>query len=186
MSNNEKKEVTKSKSSKNTVRKYLNFVLLMVAIILVAIIVSKLYKNHQENKLGTSVFSKSVGELQYDDIESMTSEMPSVGFILISYTKNENVKKFESSLKKVVVENDLQNNFYYLDVSDAMLEENFIENLNKKFNLDEVNQIKELPALLYYQDGKFKRTITSTDARMMNVDDFSKLLDSYEIVEAKN
>lgn len=172
------------KESKNT-RKYLNYVLLMIAVILIALIVSNLYKNHQDNKLGTSVFSSSGLSIQYDDIDNTLSEMPSDSFILISFVKNENVKKMESELKKTVVNNGLESNLYYLDATDLMYEENYIQKLNEKFSLNDANKIDVLPALLYFQDGTFKRTVTSTESRMIEADDFNKLLDNYEIIEQK-
>lgn len=171
------------KKQQNGVRKYVNFILLMVAIVLVALIISKIYRTGKENKLGTSVFSSSGLSIQYDDIDSTVSEMPSDAFILISFVKNENVKKMETELKKSLVDNNLESNLYYLDATDLMLEKDYIEKLNEKFNLDEANKIEALPSLLYFQDGKFKRTITSTSSRMMNADDFHKLLDNYEIIE---
>lgn len=178
-------ENTKVDKKSKSARKYFNFVLLMVAIVLVALIVSNLYKNHQNNKLGTSVFSSSGLSIQYDDIDNTLSEMPSDSFILISFVKNENVKKMESELKKAVVNNGLESNLYYLDATDLMYEENYIQKLNEKFSLNDANKIDVLPALLYFQDGTFKRTVTSTESRMIEADDFNKLLDNYEIIEQK-
>lgn len=178
------KNSKKTKTQKRDIRKYLNFILLMILLVLIAFIASKLYKNHQENKLGTSVFYRDFGTIQYDDIENMISEMPSDSFIFISYTKKEDVKKLESSLKKSVVDKGLQSNFYYLDATDIMLTKDFIQNLNAKFNVDKANEIESLPALIYFQDGTLKRTITSTKSRQMTVDDFNKLIDNYEIIDS--
>ena len=180
----ESKKVKPEKKQSN-LRKYFNFMLLMVAIVLVALIISKLYRNHQNNKLGTSVFSSSGVSIQYDDIDNTLSEMASDSFILISFVKDENVKRMESELKKVVVNNGLESNIYYLDATDLMVEEDYISRLNDRFNLNDANKIEVLPALLYFQDGNFKRTITSNSTQMMSADDFLKLLDNYEIVEQK-
>lgn len=66
-----------------------------------------------------------------------------------------------------------------------MLEDNYIETLNEKFKLKDTNKIEALPALLYYKNGEFVKTLSSTKDKIMSADDFSKLLDSYEIVERK-
>lgn len=173
---------TKSKKKVN-IRKYVNCILLMIAVVLVAVIATKGYRTYKQNKLGESVFIKMGGNLQYKDIETATIELPTDGFILISYTKNEEVKKLETDLKKSIVNNELQNNFYYLDVTDMMLEEGFVDSLNEKFKLDEVHYIESIPAILYYRDGKFMTSISSTKDRMLRVDDFDKLLDSYEVLD---
>lgn len=175
---------TKNKEKIN-IRKYINYVLLMIAIVLVVLIACKLYNTYKDNRLSESVFTKFVGTIQYDDIENATSELATDGFILISYTRSESVRDLEINLKKSIENNNLQSNFYYLDATDLMLEDGYIESLNKKFDLEEKNEIVELPALLYYKDGKLKTIITSTKERMMSVDDFNKLLDSYEIIENK-
>jgi len=175
---------TKKSNEKVSVRKYINFVLLMIVVVLIAFIGSKLYNIYKENKLSESVFIRMGGTLQYDDIDNVTSEMAPDGFILISYTKNEDVKKMESKLKKSIVNNELQSNFYYLDATDLMLENRYLDSLNEKFDLEnKEDKIQGLPALLYYMDGEHKKTLSSTEVRMMSVDDFNKLLDSYEIIE---
>ncbi|MCI8498102.1 MAG: hypothetical protein HFG33_01700 [Bacilli bacterium] len=170
-------------NKKINIRKYINCALLMVAIILVAVIATRGYNAYKEYKLGESVFIKMGGNLQYKDIDSATIELPTDGFILISYTKNEEVKGLESDLKKAIVNNELQSNFYYLDVTDMMLEEGFIDSLNEKFKLEDRHMIDSVPALLYYRDGKFMTSLSSTKEKMLNVDDFNKLLDSYEVLE---
>lgn len=171
------------KKTKINVRKYVNCCLLMVAIILTSVIACKIYKAYKVNKLGESVFVRMGGNLQYKDIENATIELPSDGFILISFTKNEKVKNLEDSLQKSVINNELQNNIYYLDVTELKLEEGYIDSLNKKFKLEGNDRIEAVPALLYYRNGTFMKSITSTEERMMSVDDFNKLLDSYEIVD---
>lgn len=174
----------KEKKKENiNVRKYVNYVLLMIVIVLAAFIASKLYGSYKDNKLGESVFSRMVGNIQYSDIDSAMSELPSDGFVLISYVKNAEVKKFESALKKSVVSNELQSNFYYMDASDLMLEDNYMDTLNSKFHLEEGKKLQELPAIIYYRDGELKTTISSTKSQMISIDDFNKMLDSYEIVD---
>lgn len=178
MTNNKKKE-------KIDIRKYVNFALSMIAIVLIALISIKLYHTYQNNKLGESDFARMAGSIQYDDIENATSEMSTDSFILISYVKDEDVKNFEDQLKKTVIEHELQNNFYYLNATDLMLEENYQDSLNKKFNLKDPYEIDMLPAILYYKEGKFMTSISSSKNRMLTVDDFDKLLDSYEVSNTK-
>lgn len=173
-----------TKKKKINVRTYVNWILTMVAIVLVCFIGSKLYQTYQDNKLGESVLSRTVGTIQYDDIENATVELTSNDFIFISYVKSKDVKKLETKLKDTILKNELQNNFFYLDATDLMLNENYVNNLNEKFGLEGNDKIEELPALLYYKDGKFVKTITSTKTRMMSNDDFLNLLDSYEILES--
>lgn len=173
------------KKEKMDIRKYVNYCLMMVAVILLAVIGAKLYHTYKDNKLGESEFARMGGTIQYDDVENTTSEMPTDGFILISYIKNEDVKNFEQNLKKTVVNNELQNNFYYLDATEMMLEDDYLDSLNSQFKLEGRTEIQALPAILYYREGKLKATLTSTKTEMLSAEDFDQLLDSYEINKTK-
>lgn len=179
-------KVVKKKNPKGTnVRKYVNFCLLMVAIVLVVFIAAKIYNKYQENKLGSSVFSGIVGNIQYNDVENVTEEMPSNAFILISYVKNKETNSLEKELKKSVLANDLQNNFYYMDASELMLNEGYVQDLNDKFKLEGHHELIGIPAIVYLKDSEVVTTLSSTESRMLRVDDFVKLLDSYEIIDNK-
>ncbi len=164
------------KKEKVNVRKYVNYVLTMVAIVLVAVILVKMYNTYRDNKLGESVFARMAASIQYDDIENTMSEMSTDSFILISYVKNEKVNAFEENLKKSIVDHELQNNFYYLDATNMMLEKNYINDLNAKFSLKDHNEIEELPAIIYYKNGKLMKTISSTEEELLSADDFDKLI----------
>ena len=172
----------KEKNKKDSKRKLINWILLCIAIVLVCLIASKVYNIYRDNKLGESVLSRELGTMQYDDIDNSLNELASDGFVLISYTKDKSVKKLESLMKKTIIKNNLQNNFLYYDATDLMLNDEYIDILNKKFNLTGEDEIRALPALLYYKDGKHIKTITSAKDEMMTNDDFVKLLYTYEIV----
>ena len=173
--------MAKKTEEKINIRRYINWLLFLIAVILVCFIAGKLYGVYQTSKLKESVLTRVVGTIQYDDIDNATKELVSDDFIFISYVKSAEVRKLETKIKSKILENDLQNNFYYLDATDLMLENDYIDSLNKKFKLKDSNKIQALPALLYYKNGKFVKTITSTSEQMMTSDEFNKLLDNYEI-----
>ncbi len=173
----------KEKNKKNSKRQVINWILVSVAVILFCLIASKIYNIYKDNKLSESVLARELGTLQYDDIDSSINELVSDGFVLISYVKDKEVKSFETSLKKTIIKNNLQNNFLYYDATDLMLENNYIEMINQKFSLNKKDRIISLPAILYYKDGKYVKTLTSTKEKMITNDEFVKLLYSYEIVK---
>jgi len=144
--------MAKKNTKKMSIRKYVNWILFLIAIVLVCIIASKIYNIYQTNKLKNSVLTRVVGAVQYDDIDNAIKELVSDDFIFISYVKSFEVRKLESKIKNVIIENELQNNFYYLDATDLMLEEDYIETINSKFKLENSDRIEELPALLYYKN----------------------------------
>ena len=175
--------MTKEKVKKIGIRRYVNLALFLIAVILLCLIVRKLYNLYQTNKLENSVLSRVVGTIQYDDIQNAKSELVSDDFIFISYTKSEEVRKLENKLKNIIISNNLQNNFYYLNATDLMLEDDYIKTLNENFSLKDKFKIINIPALLYYKNGELIKTISSSENSIMSSDEFSKILDSYEIIE---
>lgn len=164
------------------IRKIVNYVLLMIAIILVCLLSLKVARNIQNSKYQTSVLNKVVGTISLDALNEATKELTSDDFILISYTGSKEVRQLEKDIKKVILDNDLQSNFFYLNVTDFMLEDNYIKALNDEFKLKGKDEIKAVPAILYFKDGKFVKTLTSTNDQMLRIDDLAELLDSYEII----
>ena len=171
-----------SKNAKKvSIRKYVNYSLFLVAIVIICLLGSKLYNMYKENNLSTSVLARTVGVLQYDDIDNAIGEFVSDDFILISYTKSKDTRKLENGLKKIIINNNLENNFFYLDATELMLEDNYINTLNTKFKLTDKNKIEAIPALLYYKNGEFVKTTSSTKNTIISSDELAKIIDEYEI-----
>lgn len=164
-------------------RKIINYCLLMVLIILLALLGLKMYKARQNYIYTTSPLEKVVNTMSLDDLDSATTELAGDSFVYVTYTESKDVYTFEKQLKRTIVNNNLQNNFYLLDATDLKLEDNYLKELNKKFDLKE-NTIKALPVLLYYKDGKIVKVLTSTKKDMINNDAVLNLLDSYELLES--
>lgn len=150
--------------SNKYLRKFINYILLMITIILLCVISVKLHNIYKQNRLSTSVLTRTIGSINYDDINNTIGELTSDDYIIISYVKSENTRDIEKEIKNTIVDNNIQNNTYYLDVTDKMLEENFYQNLNSKFKLN--NKIVSVPAILCYEDGKLIKIIDNTDGKI--------------------
>jgi len=177
--------MAKKKAKKIGVRKYVNYILLMIAIVLVCLLSVKIWDSYKESRLDTSVLTRSVGSIQFDDVDNARTELVSDDFIFVSYVKSDEVRKLETKMKKTILKHELQKNFYYLDATDIMMEENYVELINEKFVLKGNNKIEALPALIYYKEGKVVKTLSSTSDKLLVHDDFIKLLDNYELIERK-
>ena len=162
-------------------RKYLNYLLFLVTVVIIALLGSKIYNIIKENNIKTSVMNRVVGTIQIDDIENATKEFTSNNFILISYANSKDTHKLENRLKKIVIDNNLQDNFYYLDATEMMTEKNYLDIINKKFKIEENKKIEALPVLLYYKDGVLTEIISSKTNKIMSSDELAQLIDEYEI-----
>lgn len=127
--------------------------------------------------VSTNTISLEMNEI--DEIDSVLLETPSYYFVYISYTKDESVYNLEKKLKPLIDEYDLQNNFYYINVTDIKENnKNYKADIAKKLNVDS-SKINEVPVILYFKDSKLvKDSIT-------NAKDFEKLLKDEQDIEAK-
>ena len=88
------------------------------------------------------------------DIHSVLSETPNYYFLYISYNNDKSVYNFEKKLKPLIDEYNLQNNFYYLNVTDIKAKNKDYKNdIANELNIDK-NNINEVPVILYFKDGK--------------------------------
>ena len=164
------------KINRKYLRKFINYILFMIVIILMCIISVKLHNIYKQNKLSTSVLTRTVGSINYDDIDNTIGELTSNDYIIISYVKSEENRKIEKDLKKIIVDNNIQNNTYYLDITDKMLDSNFFESLNKEFKLNK--KIISVPTILCYKDGKLIKILDNVKGNL--VDDFNTYVENSE------
>ena len=136
---------------------------------------SKAVKN---NNVNSGYINRYVSEISYKELDTYLLEPASNTFVYITYTGNENIYKLEKSLKKLINNYNLSNNFIYVDISEEIANNNFIDNLNKKINSN--SKIEKLPVILYYKDGVLTDKLETKNV-LFNVADFQKMLDNYEI-----
>lgn len=138
-------------------------------------------KKYEESYLiSTNTISLEVNDIK--EIENTFTEAPSEYFVYIGYRNDEEVYKLEKNLKKVIDKYNLNDSFYYIDVTDLKEDETYLEKLNDALKLEE-NKIEKVPTIIYFKDGKVSKDaiITREDDNIMNVGDFEKLLEIYEL-----
>lgn len=166
------------------VKNYILAAVLVVVIIALTWYAFAWYNVLKENKISTSylvkekVISKEINDLS--EVSDVFSEAPDKYFIYVSYTGNEEIYDMEKDLKSVINEYNLNDSFYYLNVTSIKDEKGYIDRVNESLNLQDM-KIKEIPTIIYYNDGKVVDIITREDDNMMNIGDFQKLLDVNKI-----
>lgn len=157
-------------------------VLVLLAIICLAIYFYKWYDVKKEEKLMNSYLlttdTVSLEIKNLEEIPQIFSEAPTEYFILINYTGNEDNYNLESGLKTIIDNYKLGDQFYYLNVTNIIKEDNYLTRLNGAFNTD---KIKAVPTILYYKNGTLVDTVTRVDKNPINAGDFQKLIDIYEL-----
>lgn len=133
----------------------------------------------EENNLKTSPLASNK-EVLYTDFKNSTKEMDADTFLVISYTRDKNVYKNEKAIKKALLKHNLLNNVTYLDVTENRDTEDVVSVINKQLKLDKELEVKVLPALIFYKDGKAIKTVDSKDS-LLNADAFEQIIDEHEL-----
>ena len=154
-------------------KNYIKLLIMLVLVVVITLLIANISSRYNVNKLTQSYLYEYINDVNITELKNVLTEPSSELFILVTRTNDESVYKFEKDLKKLIKNNELRDNFIYIDYTNK---ENKMDELNKVLGDD----IKTLPAVLYYKDGEFIKSIDSTD-RLINVGDVQQILDNYEV-----
>lgn len=177
--------MAKKKNSYIPTKNYVIAVLISLFAIFLTYYIFSWYNVYQEKKynenylIKTDTISLEVNDIT--EIESTFTEAPTEYFVYIGYRNDENVYKLEKDLKKIIDKYNLNDTFYYIDITNLKEEENYIEKLNNALGLTE-NKIENVPTIIYFKNGTVASDaiITREDNNMMEAGDFEHLLEMYE------
>lgn len=173
------------KQSKNIPpRNYLILFLIVIIVIFGTIYFFKL-KEIEEQELTsesylvtTSTISLTLNTLE--ELETTLLEKPYDLFIFTGYTGDILEYNLEQNLKDIIDNYSLADQFYYLDITNLMEEENFLEDLSEILSTD----ITSYPVIIYISNDEVVNKIDSEDGEMIKASDFLKLLEIYGFEES--
>ncbi len=140
---------------------------------------------YREKKYAESyLISSNTTSLEVNDIaeiENTFTEAPTDYFVYIGYRNSEEVYKLEKKLKKIIDQYNINDSFYYIDITDMKEEDNYLEKLNQALHLQEA-KITKVPTIIYFKNGVVSKNqiITREDEHLMEASDFEKMLEMYE------
>lgn len=163
----------------HTLKRFLIILSMIIGIIFLGLY---FYKWHQvkseEEYLKSYLVSTNTISLEMNDIneiKAVLSETPSDYFVYISYTKDKNIYSLEKDLKPLIDKYNINNNFYYIDVTNIKeTNHNYKKDIAKALNIKS-EQIEKVPAILYFKDG-----ILIQDG-IYTSQDFEKLLEEQDV-----
>lgn len=158
-------------------KNYFILMLLLVAVVILTFAVVSVCKGIKSSNVASGYINKYVNELSYNELDTYLVEPSSNTFVYVTYTGDEQIYKLEKNLKKIIANNELNDEFIYMNVTKEMENDNFMNELNNKFSTDKINK---LPIILYFKDGVLLDVVSSND-NLFTGADFQKLLDNYEI-----
>lgn len=153
-------------------KNYFYLLLMIIGVVVITFIIFGINAKYQNKKLENSYLSGYINQIKVEEIDNILTEPNSDMFVLVTKTDDDNTYNFESDLKKIIKKKDLRDNFMFIDYTSN----NNYDIINKKFK----SNIKSVPAIIYIKNGEFVKSIDSSE-HMLNVGDFEKLLDEYEV-----
>lgn len=166
-------------------KNYVFATLLFLGVIFLFVYSFMWYNIKNEEKLLESYLIKtnttSLVLNELNEIDTIFEEVPTNFFLFVSYRKDLDTFNLEKGLKGLIDKYNLNDVFYYLDSTTLKDDINFINNLNKKLNI----KIKNIPALIYFNNNEIIEILESKEESTFNKNDFKNLLQLYnfELVE---
>lgn len=162
-----------------------NYFIAIIAIIWVFVIAFlgfHLYKTHQEALYQEGYFNHkgNVKKTTLDEVQKlMENKKEESLFLLFNYHKEKEHYELEEKLAQIIQDYHLENQFYYIDITDYKVIDNCDIScaLKKEFEIDE---IQNLPAIFYIKDKKVIDIAKREDKQVLEASDFVKILDMYE------
>lgn len=170
---------TRKISSKN----YIIFAIMCILTIVLVIYLSMWYETRREYYMSNSVMSGFLASITKQELVTYTTENPN-SIIYLASSNDNLIKDMEKKLKRIIVKNDLNNQFVYLDSSQPYnnnLQEELKNMTESGININSYN-FNEGISIIIFENGKIK-SIFHKSSNSVNVDQIEQLLKSYGAIE---
>ncbi len=160
-------------------KNYYIAVFVLIAIILITLYIFKWYEVKQSEKyresylVTTETVTLEINE--ENELNQVFMEAPEEYFVYIGYRNNKDVYELEKELKDIIEDYNLKDIFYYVDATELIKEENYIDMFNNTLKLNN-EKINKVPAIIYFNKNEY--TIIKNNDNIIEVDDFSNLLEN--------
>lgn len=161
---------------------YLIAAIIVVWVIIIAYVGYELSRRHQENLYQEGYFiheNIDIKKISLEEAKNVSHNSTKATFILFNYRGYEETYDLEKDIWKIVQEYHLENDFYYVDLTDE----------NGSINCDLAcvintglnhTKFKNVPVVAYYERGTLVDVAQREDVKILEAADFVKLLDMYE------
>lgn len=126
-----------------------NYILLSIILIISVVLVIYFYMwygTYEDNKIYTPILDEYLTVINYNELEDYLIENKDA-IIYVSILGDEEIMTFEKKFKKFFIENSVDNNILYLDLTSEYKDNNVFNNIKIKYGL------KSLPCIIIFRDG---------------------------------
>ena len=171
----------KKESNKIGIKNYILSILILVGGILLVVYIFSWYQVKQEEKymnsylISTNTISNQITDL--NTLKQVVNEAPNNYFIFIGFRNDSNEYNIEVELKNIIDDYEISDYFYYIDITDKLDDQNYMNSLNNILG----TSISNTPAFIYVREGKIlnKNIVTNTN-KGFNIGNIEKILEIYE------
>ena len=169
----------KNEELREVPKKNYYFVLFVsVLVVIITLYIRSFYLNYQSNKTGEGIFyDKSINQINIDDLGYAVDET-NEAILFVSYNDPE-IEKMERRLYREIERKNLNDKFWYLDVSNYMENDEYIKVLRNKFNNVEID-INKAPMFIYIKNGVAIEVVDS-EKELVDYKVLNTLLSKYGI-----
>lgn len=156
------------------------FIVIIVSVLTIAtgLYVRAFYINYNKDLVNQSVMKDKVSEVNFNELDYIVSES-SNSLLYVGYTGDKNVYNMEKRLLKEIEKKSLSDKVLYLDVSDFLDNNDYLNKLKKQFSNIE-NQITNAPMFIFIENGKAVEAMSS-ELKMVDYKVFNNMISKYEL-----
>lgn len=139
-------------------KNYIKLGAVIIATIALTFYWASWYNTTKEYRMNNSVIPTVIGEVTMEELDNYLLENPDI-IIYIASSKDNTIKDFEDDLKKILVKEDLKNEFIYVDTSKIENQE-FYQSFAQKYYSKSLKSKKDsldiIPNIVLIEDGTVK------------------------------
>lgn len=162
----------KKKNINKEISNYVKVCFVFLAVIVLVLFLRKWYLNSQELELNTPVLEGFVThQIKSNEIYNFINDNDTA-LIYMCVVNDENCRKLEKGMKKLISKNSLEDIIVYLNLSDNTNISKFYSELVNKYDYN--SELKEYPTFLYFENSKINKSLSGKDITVKDVESFLK------------
>lgn len=162
----------KKKDINKEISNYVKVCFVFLAVIVLVLFLRKWYLNSQELELNTPVLEGFVThQIKSNEIYNFINDNDTA-LIYMCVANDENCRKLEKGMKKLISKNSLEDIIVYLNLSDNTNVSKFCSELVNKYDYN--SELKEYPTFLYFENNKINKSLSGKDITVKDVESFLK------------
>lgn len=169
----------KKKEEKIPFSNYVTLFFIVAATIIGVLILRNIYiSNINYEKKIPVIRDMVVSEINSNEIYNYIRENENA-LIYVGVADDDNCRKLEEKLEKVIKDNNLEDTITYLNLSNERKKQSFIKEFNKFYS----TKLLGIPSFVVFKDGKVSDILTVKTGKSLSIEEVTNFLEKNNIME---